>query len=177
DEEHREPERNQRGREVAEPGAARDDGREDVEVRVSHRVARPAAFGPEPEPDRGREDEKAEQQPRALEADRGHADLEQSACTWTKARTPASSASPRTRTETLRSPTDCEPEMLETRLSLGGVRVAKAKACEPPTTRSPLAHRATTVVDPGRTRTVCTRLVTACPGWNACADPTEVGTR
>ena len=65
-------------------------------------VAGTTPLGPEPEADERGDDEQTEQHPRALEA---HADLAQSACTWTTARTPASSASPLTRTTTL-SPAD-----------------------------------------------------------------------
>ena len=66
------------------------------------------------------------------------------------------------------------PEMLETRLALGGVRVANAKACEPPISRSPRAHCWTTSFEPGRTRTVDTRRVTGRPGGNVV---NAVGTR
>ena len=45
-----------------------DDRREDVEVRVAHGVARPSPLEPEPQADERREDEQAEQHPRALEA-------------------------------------------------------------------------------------------------------------
>src|SRR5262249_20607050 len=126
DEQHAQAECHQPGRDVSKPRATGDDGREHVHVRVPDRVARAAAVGEEPEADRDREDEQSEQKPGALETD--HADLAHSACTWTSARTPASSASPRTRTATLRSPISADPETLETRLALGGVRVWKAKA-------------------------------------------------
>ena len=90
------------------------------------------------------------------------------------ARTPASSASPRTRTTTLSAVTCWDPETPRTRLALGGVRVSKPNACDPPRRRSPAAQRWVTVLAPGRTRTVFTRRVTGLPGrsWE-----TEVGTR
>ena len=70
DERRRDRAHEDRRRHEAQPGAAGDDRREDVEVRVANRVARAAPLGPEPQPDERRDDEQAEQHPRALEAHR-----------------------------------------------------------------------------------------------------------
>jgi hypothetical protein len=64
--------------------------------------------------------------------------------------------------------------MLRTRLALGGVRIEKPNAKDPPTRRSPDAQRWTTVVAPGLTRTNFTRRVMGRPGRSC---ETEVWTR
>src|SRR6185436_17212420 len=101
----------------AQPRAPRNDRREHVDVRVADAVPGATAIGKYPQADRERKDEQPQQQPRALEA---HRTLAQSAWTWTSARTPASSASPRTPTTTPRLPIASEPETLDTRLAFGG---------------------------------------------------------
>jgi hypothetical protein len=169
-----EAERDETGWDVPQPRAAGHDGREHFEVRVANRVARATAVGEDPQSNRDGENDETEKQPGALER---HPDLVQSAWTWTNARTPASSASPLTRTLTLLLPTVLEPDTLETRLALGGVRVSNANACSPPTRRSPDTHRRTTVVAPGRTRTVFVRRVIGWLGRNAATEATDVGTR
>ena len=57
-----------RRRHEARPGASGNDRREDVDVRVADGVARPSPLEPEPQADERREDDQAEQHPRALEA-------------------------------------------------------------------------------------------------------------
>src|ERR687897_289203 len=118
DHERAEPEHQERrGHETQPRVSPRDDRREDVEVRVADGVARAPPLGPEPQHHERRDDEQAEQHPGALEA---HRALEQSALSWTTARTSASSASPLTRTATRPEPTACVPDTPETRLALGG---------------------------------------------------------
>ncbi len=107
-------------RHVASPLACLDDRRQHVQVRVANRVPGTAPLREDPEPDCQPDDEQGEQQEWPFE---GHRTLAQTACTWTMARTPSSSASPRTRATTREPLTDWLPETLATRLALGGLRV------------------------------------------------------
>src|SRR6185437_2199031 len=96
----------QRQRYEPAPGAAGHDAGQDLEVGEPDRVAHAPSFGEQEEPDRRRDDEQGEKEEGMPER---HGALEQSAWTWTTARTPNKASSEETETLTPSRRSACVP--------------------------------------------------------------------